>query len=112
MPLDPTPTQEEADDFKEAAMGIVAGPVNTNAPRISGTATVGSTLSCTTGSWSGEPVSFAYQWKRDAATNIGTGAATYLTVAGDSTHSITCVVTATNHHGSAPSSPSNAIAVA
>lgn len=111
MPPDPTPTQEEADDFKEASVGIIVAPVNTFTPSISGTAAVGAVLSCNRGIWTGDPFSFAYQWKRDGTTNIGTGVASYTTVAGDSTHSITCVVTATNHHGVTVANPSNAIAI-
>jgi hypothetical protein len=44
-------------------------PVNTVAPTISGSPTVGFTLSATTGSWSGtQPLQLSYQWKRcDAA---------------------------------------------
>ena len=39
-------------------------PANTAEPRITGSASVGATLSASTGSWAGEPKSFAYQWLR------------------------------------------------
>lgn len=110
MPPDPIPTQEEADDFKEAAVGILVGPINTNVPRISGTGAIGATLSCSTGDWANQPSSFAYQWK-SAAVNTGANQSTYVVLAGDATKSITCVVTASNHHGSAVAAPSNAIAI-
>jgi hypothetical protein len=71
---------------------------------------VGSVLQCTQGNWFGVPTSYAYQWKRDAV-NVGTNAATYTLVAGDSTHSITCVVSATNANGTTAAPASNAIAV-
>lgn len=52
------------------------GPGNSSVPTLSGTATVGQTLSLFTGSWSGpSPITFLYQWKRcDAAGNACTDA--------------------------------------
>ena len=83
-------------------------PANTVAPVISGSTTLGSVLSSTTGFWTGNPSpTVSYQWKR-GATNIGTNSSTYTLVAADSGASITCVVTATNALGSA-NSTSNTI---
>ena len=39
-------------------------PESTAEPRISGSPTVGSTLTASQGSWSGNPTSYAYQWVR------------------------------------------------
>ena len=74
-------------------------------------AVVGSVLNCTLGNWFGVPTSYSYAWKRDVATAIGSNAATYTTVAGDSTHSITCIVSATNANGTTAAPASNAIAI-
>ena len=41
-----------------------AAPKNTERPTISGTARVGQTLSASTGSWTGNPTSFGFQWQR------------------------------------------------
>jgi len=41
-----------------------AAPVNTAPPGVSGTPTVGQTLTGSEGSWSNTPTSFAYQWLR------------------------------------------------
>jgi hypothetical protein len=41
-----------------------AAPTNTSAPTVSGTPAVGSTLSLSTGSWSGNGVKFSYSWNR------------------------------------------------
>ena len=42
-------------------------PVSSAVPVITGTARTGSTLSTTTGSWTGTPTSYAYQWQRASA---------------------------------------------
>lgn len=84
-------------------------PVNTAAPVISGTASVGSTLTATTGTWTSTPTAtYAYQWKR-GFTNIGTNSSTYVVQAGDAGADISCVVTATNPGGATVSPPSNTI---
>ena len=86
---------------KESGGGAVA-PVNTLAPVISGTTTLGSTLTSTTGTWTGSPApTFTYQWYRGATLISGATSSTYVTVLADSTASITCRVTGTNTGGSA-----------
>jgi hypothetical protein len=80
-------------------------------PYVSGTGVVGETLSCTMGNWTGSPTSYAYQWLSDGTTPLGTGAS-YVVVAADAGHSITCTVTASNSLGTATSPPSNAVDVA
>lgn len=71
-------------------------PLNNVLPTITGTLTVGQILTCNPGSWYGRNLTFTYQWIRDVSTNIaGATNATYTLVAGDSTHTIKCQVTAT-----------------
>jgi hypothetical protein len=74
-----------------------SAPANTVAPVVSGTATVGQTLSSTTGTWTGAPTpTFTYQWQR-AGSNIGSAtSSTYTLVNADAGSTIRCVVTATN----------------
>lgn len=91
-------------------------PVNTVAPAVTGTATVGQTLSCTTGTWTdGTPV-FTYQWQRDVAgngsfSNIAAATAnTYVLVDADDGNKVRCVVTDTDENG-ATSANSNATAL-
>jgi hypothetical protein len=79
-------------------------------PAVTGNGVVGSTLTCTMGNWTGEPTSYAYQWKSDGTTELGTGD-TYVAVEGDTGHSVSCVVTATNAAGSMVAPPSNAVAI-
>ena len=76
-------------------------PVNTVAPTITGTAQEGQTLTCSTGTWTGNPTpTYAYQWKRNNV-NIGSATnSTYLLVSADVGQSIKCTVTATNGVGS------------
>lgn len=76
------------------------GPVNTVAPVISGTPTVGQTLSTTNGTWTGSPSGYTYQWNRDGVAISGATASTYVLVGGDATKTVTCTVTATNAGGS------------
>jgi hypothetical protein len=90
---------------------ITLPPVNTTAPVISGTPTVGSTITSTKGVWSNSPTSYTYQWKRNSANLAGATASTYTTVSADGGTSLTDVVTATNANGSA-SATSNALSIA
>ena len=85
-------------------------PASSVAPVVSGTTTVGSTLSCTQGTWTGSPTSYAYQWLRGGVNIPGATASTYLTVTADGGTSVGCMVTASNAGGSA-SATSNALAI-
>ena len=75
-------------------------PANTALPGISGTVQVGSTLTASSGTWSGSP-SYTYQWKRGGTVISGATAGTYLLVTADLSAMITVTVTATNGAGSA-----------
>jgi hypothetical protein len=77
-------------------------PVNTVAPVVSGTATVGSTLSTTNGTWTGAPApTFTYQWQRNTSDISGATSSTYVIQAADAQNTVRCVVTATNPLGAA-----------
>jgi hypothetical protein len=95
----------------DGVAGVLAPPGVIDTPFVSGNATHGSVLSCTTGNWVGTPTGYAYQWKRGGATNVGTNANTYTTVAGDVGYGVGCIVTATNATGSTAAPPSNQITV-
>ena len=86
-----------------------SAPVNTVAPAITGTAQEGQTLTCSTGTWTGNPTpTYAYQWKCNDV-NIGSATnSTYTLVTADVGQSIKCTVTATNAVGSA-SADSNTV---
>ncbi len=89
-----------------------ARPDNTAEPRITGAATVGSTLNATQGSWANAPTSFSYQWVRcprsgglptgaDCATIGGATTTSYVVSTGDVDRRLRVRVTAANAEGSA-----------
>ncbi len=85
-------------------------PANTALPSVNGSAVEGQTLSASTGTWSGSPTSFAYQWEDcntagEACSNIGGATSSnYKLVAGDVGHTLRVAVTATNPNGSTKAS--------
>jgi hypothetical protein len=94
-----------------AALGTVLPPANTTAPLVSGTGTVGQTLTCTQGIWTLSPTAYAYQWLRSGAKITGAEASTHVLITSDSGHNISCRVTASTTAGST-SADSNAVACA
>ncbi len=87
-----------------------ATPAIAAAPALTGTAVVGSTLTCSQGSWSHEPTYLLYQWLRSGTVISGQTGGTYTLQTADLGSSVTCSVTAGNGAG-AVSATSNAIAV-
>jgi TP901-1 family phage major tail protein len=85
-------------------------PYNTVLPAITGTPTVGQTLTTTNGTWAGDAtITFARQWQRGNVadhndpswTNIASATnLTYVLQSADSAKRIRCIVTATNSEGS------------
>jgi hypothetical protein len=74
-------------------------------PVITQTANV---VNCTTGTWTGGPTDYAYQW-RTGSTNIGGGGPSYIVTVADVGRTVYCVVTATNSGGSVNAPPSNSV---
>ncbi|PWT71908.1 MAG: hypothetical protein C5B60_10265 [Chloroflexi bacterium] len=92
------------------ALGTI--PSNISLPLISGTAQVGSTLTATPGSWTNNPTSYAYQWKRAGAIISGAISPSYVPIAADIGSTLTVSVVATNATGSgfaALSAPTSAV---
>jgi len=98
-----------------------AAPDNTAEPRISGSATVGSTLTASQGSWTGSPTGYAYQWVRcprdggqpngaDCAAIGGATTTKYVLASTDVDRRLRVRVTASNADGS-KTVASNATAV-
>jgi hypothetical protein len=75
-------------------------PVNLVAPAISGTPTVGQTLTMTDGTWDGFPsLVYTRQWLRDGAPIAGVTGSTYVLVDADAGHVISAAVTVQNAFG-------------
>ena len=79
---------------------ILPPPGNTAPPAISGVPEVGRTLGCSRGSWTNDPTSFAYGWKRDGAAIAGATSSQHSVTGADVGRAITCTVTASNGGGS------------
>ena len=87
--------------LKFGRRGGAAGPTNTVAPEVTGTAERGEVLTCSTGTWTGTgTITYAYQWLRDGVEIAGATASTYTLVAADDNANIRCRVTATDDEGS------------
>jgi hypothetical protein len=72
-------------------------PASKVAPVASGTPTVGQTLSCSSGSWTGiGTLTYAYKWLRNGAAIASASANTYTVQTADQGAGLACVVTATN----------------
>ncbi len=81
-------------------------------PSVTGSATVGLTLTCEPGIWKGKPPpSFHYQWYRDSTPLEGATEQTHLIEASDQGHALTCNVLASNSEGSLEEESTNAIIV-
>jgi len=69
-------------------------PVNTASPKVTGTAKVGSTLTCSNGTWTPAGATFTRVWTRNGANISGAAATTYKLTVSDYTKSVACKVTA------------------
>ena len=91
--------------FGTASAATQTAPANTAPPTITGTASVGQTLTAENGTWSNSPTTYQYQWLRCGATGDscvgipGATAKTYLVVAADRGHTLRVRVTAVNADG-------------
>ena len=111
------PIQYDSSNSTVVARFIGPPPANTGLPTISGTAQQGQTLSASTGSWSGSPTGYAYQWQdcdsggANCIPIAGATSATYLLAAADVGHTIRVQVTASNSDGSAAATSAATAAV-
>jgi hypothetical protein len=84
---------------------ILSPPVNLTAPSITGTPTVGDTLTAANGSWSYSPTGYKYLWldcnsSGTSCTEIpGATSASYVLTGTDAGHTVEVMVAATNSNG-------------
>ena len=84
----------------QATVDYVPAPLaNVVSPAISGTPSPGSTLSCSNGTWAKTPTRYSYQWLRDGQPISGATKSQYQASAADSSHVLTCAVTAATGGG-------------
>jgi hypothetical protein len=83
-----------------AAINAAMVPRSTAAPVISGTTTVGETLSTTNGTWVNSPTSYSYQWMRNGVDIGGATGSSYTLVGADETTNISVRVVGTSANGS------------
>jgi hypothetical protein len=88
-------------------------PLNTTAPLLEGSATVGESLMVTQGAWTGEqPISYSYEWMRcnedgeECSAIGGANEASYIPTEADLGSALRAEVTATNTDGSAEAASS------
>lgn len=62
---------------------VVPGNLSSSVPTVSGSASVGSTLTAVEGSWGPAPVTFTYVWRRDGAPIAGGTVRTYVVTTAD-----------------------------
>jgi len=99
-----------------AVAALVSAPVATAVPVVSGTASVGQTLTTTNGTWTGTgSITYTYQWQQVSG---GTGydiyqatSSTYVVTTDYWTAQVRCKVTATNAQGSAVAYSGNTAAI-
>jgi hypothetical protein len=92
-------------------------PTNTVLPAITGSAVEGETLKASTGTWTGGPTSYVYQWQDcntlgEGCLNVsGATGSSYTLAAGSVGSTVRVVVTASNTGGSTPASSAATAAV-
>ena len=95
------------------AAAVAAGwvPENSVAPAVTGTPEPGEVLTCSSGTWSRSPASYAYQWLADGEPIEGATTNSYTVQAGDVGDDVSCAVTATNTRGESEPAESNALTI-
>lgn len=97
--------------YRRATDAAFKKPINSVLPAVTGAATQGQTLTCSSGTWTNSPT-YSYQWKRAGVPVAGATTATRVLAAGDVGSAMTCTVTATNAGVSTSATSNSTAAVA
>jgi YD repeat-containing protein len=90
-------------------------PTNTEAPKLSGSTVVGTTMGVSNGVWSNEPVAYTYQWQDcdnsglECTPILGATNANYTLASGDAGHKLVVLVNAINGGGAVQASVTSAV---
>lgn len=87
------------DLLKKHGGRVNRAPTNATIPAVTGTVTIGQTLTVSTGEWNNAPTSFSYQWFSGGAAVGGATASTYVIQASDAGKAIYATVTGINNMG-------------
>lgn len=104
-------TREGRRQASRGADAVAKLPTNSVLPVITGTTTVGQTLTVTPGTWSNTP-DLTYQWLRDGAVITGETGATYLLDAADEGAAISVSEVAVNERVQAVATSAETAAIA
>jgi len=85
-----------------SSLPAAGAPLDTAPPGISGDATPGQTLTCSSGAWLNSPTSYSYSWQSSASNIAGQTGSQYVVRNGDVGNPLTCTVVASNASGSGP----------
>ncbi len=113
----PSPTEKLVGEAESANSIAISGerrevPVNLSRPELTGRPQPGGALHCSTGSWSGNPTRFSYQWRRDGEVVESAAESEYRLTEADAGHELSCAVTAYNGVGASEPAASSEVAVA
>jgi len=99
-------------DQVSVASAPLSAPVNVEPPALGGDATVGGTLTCSTGTWDGEDLQHSFRWLRDGEPIPGTDGPAYVVTGDDVGRAIACEVTATSLFDQSATASSDSVTIA
>ncbi|KQQ05865.1 MULTISPECIES: hypothetical protein [unclassified Rathayibacter] len=94
-----------------AAVAVTTGSLTNSVPTVTGSSSIGGTLTANPGNWGPAPVDLAYQWKRNGTAISGATSSSYVVASADSGTSLTVSVTGTKYGYTPATRTSSAIQI-